>query len=60
MNNDGITSMMEKSGSPIITESDLILFHQGVVSDRLQDSWGFTLTELAEAINSNFFTLQEN
>lgn len=60
MNNDGITSMMEKSGSPIITESDLILFHRGVVSDRLQDSWGFTLTELAEAINSNFFTLQEN
>lgn len=58
MDNDGIINMMEKSGSPMITKSDIDLFHQGIVSERLQE-WGFTLAELKEVIESNFFTSQE-
>lgn len=43
---------MEKSGSIVLTEEDLLLFRRGELSDRLRQDWGFnTVQELQQAIS---------
>jgi hypothetical protein len=52
--------MLEKSGSIVLTQTDLDEFHKGVVSERVKNTWHFTLAQLSEIINSgNFVTIKD-
>ena len=52
----GISELsMEKSGSVVLTRDDLQKFRQGLVSDRVASTWGFSLSELSEVIQSKHY-----
>lgn len=52
--------MLEKSGQVILTDDDIHKYNKGVVSDRVQQTWGFTLEDLARIIeNNNFVNVKE-
>ena len=48
--------MIEKSGSIILTEDDLRQYNVGVVSDRIRNTWGLSLADLKDVIESKQFT----
>jgi hypothetical protein len=50
---DTSVSGLEKSGTIQLTEEDVLLAKQGVVSDRVKETWGLTLQELQEVVNNN-------
>lgn len=61
ISNDGsnkAVQLLEKSGNVVLTKDDLILFSQGEVSPRLQETWGLTLEELKSIIHGNSYTSQ--
>jgi hypothetical protein len=43
---------MEKSGRIVLTPEDLAEFRKGLVSERIQTTWGLTFAELSEIIAS--------
>jgi hypothetical protein len=47
---------MEKSGTVLLTQHDLDEFHQGRVTDRVKDTWNFTLEQLKKVVENNDFT----
>jgi hypothetical protein len=53
---DTSMSGLEKSGSILLTEEDILLAHQGIVSDRVKQTWGLTLVELQQVVNNNDYT----
>lgn len=55
---DKAVQLLEKSGNVVLTKDDLILFSQGEVSPRLQETWGLTLEELKSIIHGNSYTSQ--
>lgn len=50
--------MLEKTGQLKLTEEDLVKAKSGEVSERVKQTWGLTLKELQEAINSKDYTKQ--
>jgi hypothetical protein len=52
-NNQGL----EKSGTIQLSEDDVELAKQGIVSDRVKQSWGLTLEQLQEVVNNNDYNL---
>jgi hypothetical protein len=47
----------EKSGTVQLTEHDVLLAEQGQVTDRVKQTWGFTLQQLHEVINNKDYNL---
>lgn len=48
---------MEKSSVVILTQDDLSKYHSGVVSKRIQESWGFSFDQLKSIIESDSFSM---
>lgn len=49
--------MLEKSSSIILTSDDIKMYNDGLVSKRLQETWGLDITSLGQLINSQNYTL---
>lgn len=48
--------MLEKSSCLVLTDDDINKYYAGIVSDRVQQTWGLSLEELREVIESKQFT----
>lgn len=48
--------MIEKSGNIMLTNDDLEKYNQGIVSDRISQTWGLSYEDLKEVIESKQFT----
>jgi hypothetical protein len=48
--------MLEKSSCLVLTDDDISQYHAGIVSDRLQQTWGLSFEQLQEIIESKQFT----
>jgi hypothetical protein len=44
---------MEKNGNILLTEEDLDKFRQGIVSDRVRDTWNLSYEDLKKYIENN-------
>lgn len=42
--------MFEKSGSIVLTEEDLKEYNKGLISERVKQSWDFSLADLTKII----------
>lgn len=51
---------MQKSSIPMLTQADLDEYNRGLVSERLQEVWGFTLDELKSIIGSGGYVALES
>lgn len=49
--------MLEKSSTVVLTEQDLADYRLGLVSDRVKQTWGFTLEQLREVVENNNYVL---
>lgn len=49
--------MLEKSGTIQLTQSDLDLFYKGEISDRVKQTWGFTLEQLRQVIENKDYNI---
>lgn len=47
--------MLEKTGTIILTSDDLKQAEEGIVSDRVKQTWGLTLQQLKEVIDSKSY-----
>jgi len=52
--------MLEKSGSIVLTQNDLDKYRREEVSDRVKQTWGLTLVQLQEVIETNNYVLMDN
>lgn len=50
-------TMLEKSGSIVLTKEDLDDLRLGLVSERVKSSWGLTLEQLQEIVSNNNYTI---
>jgi hypothetical protein len=48
--------MIEKTGSIVLTEDDIQKYNQGIVSDRIYQTWGLSLEALKDVIEQKQFT----
>lgn len=49
--------MLEKCGNILLTEEDMDMYNAGIVSDRIQNLWGFSLDDLRNAIENKQFVM---
>lgn len=48
--------MIEKSGSVVLTDDDILQYNRGIVSDRVAQTWGLSLEALKDVIERKQFT----
>lgn len=49
--------MLEKSSTVVLTEQDLADYRLGIVSERVKQTWGFTLDQLREVVENNNYVV---
>lgn len=49
--------MLEKSAKVVLTDSDIKEYNGGTVSDRVNETWGFSLDELKRVIEDKNFVI---
>jgi hypothetical protein len=49
--------MLEKSGAVVLTDEDVKKSEEGVVTKRVQETWGLNIEELQEVVKSKDYKI---
>jgi hypothetical protein len=49
--------MLEKSSTVVLTEQDINDYKLGLVTDRVKQTWGFTLEQLKEIVDKKDYKI---
>jgi hypothetical protein len=52
--------MIEKTGQVILTSDDLVQYQKGVVSDRIKNSWDFSLDQLKNIVENHEYRIVDS